>query len=154
MTTNKELVILLDKAFGQGAKPSHFIDCSEQFRARYSEEFVVLENLNWADMAPSDLEPLYEVTTIISAEAFRWLIPHIFRFCLKWPEIAASISFINYFHLDPLVKDSNKLFRAYSPEEKKLVWEFLVRLDELLDSKFYTCNDDDVVFLRSQLLSI
>ncbi len=153
MTNNSELAILLDGAFGQRTKPSHFFDASEQFRARHSKELDILENLNWADVTPNDLKVLYEVNTFISAKAFRWLIPHIYRFCLKWPEVAARIDLINVFHLAPLVWDSKNLFKSYSPEEKKLVWELLVRLDELLDSEFYTCNDDDVVFLRSQLLS-
>lgn len=134
--TGQELADELDAAFCSQTRPISFFDVSAQFRKLHEKEFSSLEKMKWKTAKPADFKNIYECSTFISAEAYKYLIPHVFRFCVTWTDEAHQLDFIGIFCTKPIFNDEVKEFDGYTKQQKKLVWESLTFLDDTLGFDF------------------
>jgi len=130
---NKNLLKRLEVAFGNTPRPSSLVEVSGQYRKRYESEFDQLDLIDWDNVSPHQLDGVYEPSTYISPEAFRYLLPYIFRFCTKWPSEAVGLDFISVFIRLPYITHRIGEMSGYTDEEKLLVQEFAEYLNDKLD---------------------
>lgn len=131
----------LNGAFGSATRPDSFFDVSKDYRHHYVNDFSDLEEMDWQTAEPADFKNIYESSTFISAEAFRYLIPHVFNYCVRWRDEAIPIDFISVFLDLARVSDRIQMFVGYTKQDKELVWEFLTFIDDELGFDFIDRED-------------
>lgn len=130
----ESLELSLIKEFGAISRPVIFYHSTGGLSERYSAEFSALQEFCWENDLPGSLAKIYEPSTFITPEAYKYLIPRVFLFCKKWEKDVFNIDFLDVFFSLPLLDVGRiGIFRSYSAVQKYLVWEFLLYGDH----KFY-----------------
>ena len=130
------LLNALKSSFSNDVKPTHFYDVSDHFRQQYEQEFSALEDLDWKSASPKKLLTIYEPNTFLSVEAYKFLVPHIFSYCLKYRDSVPPVDLVSVFFYLPLGDGQIGNFHGYSKEQKKLFWKMFTYLNFTLDFDF------------------
>lgn len=128
------LAIELKRAFANVVRPKSLFNMSADFRKLRSEQVQALEDFDWVHGNPDQIDVVYDVATFISKEGYRYLLPRVFEFCVRWGEEATSLSFVNSFFILLKVEDSlSEWFADYSPAEKEITLRVIGTVYELFD---------------------
>lgn len=146
----EKLLQELQITFGRCARPKKLLDMSEQTRHRYATETAAFDAMDWENGTPDDLDAFYELNTFLSSEGYRYLIPKIFAFCMRWPDVNKDI--INVVFMLPFVSDLDTFLEGYSTQEKKLLWYFLEEGHKLIGEDVFEEHGVEGMFLKAKLM--
>jgi len=148
---NYEINLLkkLKVLFHNSSKPTNFYSVSDHFRQRYEQEFSVLETLDWQTASPKELSNIYEPNTFLTEAAYKYLVPNIFHYCLKYSESIPRVDLVNVFFLLPVFSTQTDYFCGYSREQKEVYWKVFTYVNDTLE--FDLLDKDDSSQLRIKL---
>ncbi|MEQ6204730.1 hypothetical protein ABMC88_16935 [Sulfitobacter sp. HNIBRBA2951] len=140
----------LASTFGKSTKPVTLLAISRETRDRYADQVAALESMDWESGTPSDLDAFYEPNPALSSAGYRYLIPKVFAFCLRWPNLDKHI--IDVMLMLPFLIDQEGLIDGYTKQEKKLLWEFLEEGHKLIGDDIFENHGAAAVALKAKLL--
>ncbi len=148
-TYETDLLKKLETSFHNNVKPAKFYYVSDGFQQRYEQEFSVLETLDWENVSPEELSRVYEPNTFLSAEAYKFLIPRVVRYCLKYRNVVPCADLISVFFYLPILDERIGSFHGYLIEQRKLYWEAFSYINVTLE--FDLLDEEESSELRLKL---
>jgi len=146
----ENLLEKLNATFGSNPRPSTLLDMSDETRKRYADEVAALEKMDWEHGAPSDLDHFYEPNTFLSISGYKYLIPKVFAFCQKWPEVDKDI--VSVMKMKPFLGDTDAFIERFLGEEKPLLWSFLVETHKLTGDDIFEDFGEEAKLLQAKLI--
>ena len=144
---------LLDKlnlTFGANPRPKTLLEMSDETRRRYAKEVDALETMDWENGHPDDLDAFYEPNTFLSITGYKYLIPKVFAFCQKWPEI--NKDFIDVMKTKPFLGNTDAFIESFWGEERRLLWLFLEETHKLTGDCIFEDFGEEAKVLQAKLI--
>lgn len=116
---SNELLESLVLVFDANPRPATLLDMSDGTRKRYAKEVDALKLMDWDHGSPDDLDKFYEPNTFLSIVGYKYLIPRVFAFCQKWPEI--NKDFIDVMKKKPFLGNTDAFIESFEGEERRLL---------------------------------
>lgn len=148
MTTD-ELLKRLEDTFGDKPKPATLLDMSYETRRRYASEVAALEAMDWENGTPQDLDAFYEPNTFLSVSGFKYLIPKIFAFCMRWPNTNKDV--IHVVKSMPFLADTDAFVQGFVGEERRLLWLFLEETHKMTGDDIFEDFGEEAKSLQAKL---
>ncbi len=139
----------LNTTFGANPRPSTLLVMSDETRKRYANEVAALEEMDWEHGVPSDLDDFYEPNTFLSISGYKYLIPKVFAFCQKWPEVNNDI--VSVMKIKPFLGDTDTFIESFHGEEQPLLWSFLVEIHKLTGDDIFEDFGEEAKLLQAKL---
>jgi len=146
-----ELPQKLIAVFGTNPRPETLLDMSNETRKRYAKEVDALEAMDWEHGNPDDLDAFYEPNTFLSIVGYKYLIPKVFQFCQKWPEINKDL--VEVMKVMPFLGDTDAFANNFLGEERWLLWLFLEETHKLTGDCIFEDFGSEATALQTKLIS-
>jgi hypothetical protein len=146
----KEILSNIERNWSTERPPSLFSVKEKAFRKRYQAEFDQLEAFDWSHGTPDQLRKVYEPNTHLSTEGYKWLLPRVFQFCIKWREDARRTDFVYVYFQLPQIRISKGMFSMFSGAEKSMLWDVIEFVHQELD--FDILDSSELIEVKEALI--
>lgn len=143
----------IELVFGGLPRPPTLLNMNEYNRVRFASEVRALEEMDWDNGVPSDLEKFYEPNTFLSVDGYKYLIPKVFSFCRKWGDEICNTDFVPTMISLPFLTVQDEFLKMFSRVEKILLWHFLEECSKLIGNSVFE-DFYDAHILKKKLMGV